>query len=330
MAKALTRHQPLNDVLETAAENACAALFAATVSISRVYPESEVVRTVINVGDLGPDEERWPDNEICPISADGRFSPAVRDWESWTSSPQDGQHDPQERETLRRLGKGSSLGTAILVDGRVWGEFFATRHIGAPTFDADDIAYAEVLVAILASAVSNTLREAALSTLAFQDALTGLLNRRGLQREAAKMFELHNQPLRAVAIVALDIDGLKRINDTEGHLRGDERICRVASALDVAIGRLPTGIVARVGGDEFTVMVAGEDVNEIERVINQVCREVSEQDSTIGVSAGIASTILTPYSTVTEAALFAAADRAQYVAKRSKPQCAVIADDLRA
>ena len=328
MAKALTRHQPLNDVLETAAENACAALFAATVSISRVYADSELVRTIINVGDLGPHEERWPESEIFSMVGDQRFTSAVHDWRSWSSSLSDPDCEPREREALQRLGKGSSLATAILVDGRVWGEFYATRHVGAPAFDADDIAYAEVLVAILASAVSNTLREAALATLAFQDALTGLLNRRGLERETEKLFELGDQPSRAIAIVALDIDGLKRVNDTEGHLRGDEQICGVASALESAVGQLKTGIVARVGGDEFTAVVAGGDVDRIEDVINQVCHEVSSKNSTIGVSAGIASVVLTPDSTVTGAELFAAADRAQYVAKRTKSPRAIIADDV--
>lgn len=328
MAKALTRHRSLNDVLETAAENACTALFAATVSISRVYAESELVRTIINVGDLGPNEQRWPETEIFPMVGPERFTSAMLDWRSWTSCLSDPDCDPKEREALIRLGKGTSLATAILVDGRVWGEFYATRHVDAPSFDADDIAYAEVLVAILASAISNSLREAALATLAFQDALTGLLNRRGLDREAARLFDLGDQPSRAIAIVAMDIDGLKRLNDTEGHPRGDEQICEVAAALTKAIGALPTGIVARVGGDEFTAVVAGGDVDVIEDVVNQVCRDVADTDRDFGISAGIASTILTPESTMTATELFAAADRAQYVAKRSRSQCAIIADDL--
>lgn len=328
MAKALTRHRPLNDVLETAAENACAALFAATVSISRVYAESNLVRTIINVGDLGPHEVRWPDHEVFPFAGELRLTSAIDDWHSWTSCITDPDCDPIERESLGRLGKGSSLATAILVDGRMWGEFYATRHVDAPSFDADDVAYAEVLVAILASAVSNTLREAALAALAFQDPLTGLSNRRALDLEAAKRFDLGDRPSRAIAIVALDIDGLKLVNDTEGHLRGDEQICEVAAALESAVAELPSGIVARVGGDEFTVMVSDGDVDVIEDVINQVCRAVADQDRTSGVSAGIASTVLTPSSTLTASALFAAADRAQYVAKRSRSRVAVMADDV--
>lgn len=328
MAKALTRHRALNDVLETAAENACTALFAATVSISRVYADSELVRTIINVGDLGPDEERWPQTEIFPMVGPERFTSAMLDWRSWTSSLTDLDCDPQERVALVRLGKGSSLATAILVDGRVWGEFYATRHVGDPSFDVDDIAYAEVLVAILASAISNSLREAALATLAFHDSLTGLLNRRGLDREAAELFELGDRPSRAIALVAMDIDGLKKLNDTEGHLRGDEQIREVAAALERAIGTLPTGIVARVGGDEFTALVSDDDVDVVEDVINQVCATIAATDEAFGISAGIASMVLTPESTMTATQLFAAADRAQYVAKRSRARRAVIADDV--
>jgi diguanylate cyclase (GGDEF)-like protein len=328
MAKALTRHQPLSAVLETAAENACPALHAATVSISRVYAESNLVRTFINVGDLGPGEERWPDNEVFPFTGEQRLTSAVLDWRSWTSNVFDPDCHPREREALQRLGKGSSLATPILVDGRVWGEFYATRHIGDPPFDEDAVAYAEVLVAILASAVSNTLREAALENLAFHDALTGLLNRRGLDNAMSAMFDLGDEPSRAVSIVAMDIDGLKKVNDTEGHLRGDQQICQVADALEAAVSQLPTGVVARIGGDEFMAIASGDDVYKIEALINQACREVSARDSTIGLSAGIASTILTPGSLMTSLELGAAADRAQYVAKRTRSRVAIIADDV--
>lgn len=328
MANVLSRSHDVGEVLETAADYARSAMDAATVSIGRVDIGADVVRTMINVGDLADDEVRWPDDEVYPISGDERLMSAMNDLRSWTDSISDPDCAPRERALLEHLGKGSSLVTPIVVDGHPWGEFYATRHIGVAPFDGEAIAYAEVVAAILAAAVSRTLRETELQTLAFHDALTGVFNRRGLDERVGRLFDLGERLHREVAIVAVDINGLKRINDTEGHLSGDQQIRTVAAALMDGFTPMSTSVVARVGGDEFTVVVADTDVAVVEDAINAVCRLVSGHGVAIGVSAGIASAVLTPTSTVTAAELLAAADEALYVAKRSESLVAVRADEL--
>ncbi|MET0931193.1 MAG: sensor domain-containing diguanylate cyclase [Aeromicrobium sp.] len=328
MANVLSRSHDVREVLETAAEDARAAMDAATVSIGQVDIGADVVRTIVNVGDLAPDEERWPENEVYPIAGDDRLMAAIHELTSWTDDITDPDCAPRERAMLEQLGKGSSLVTPIVVDGHPWGEFYATRHIGAEPFDSEAIAFAEVVAAILAAAVSRTLREAELQSLAFHDALTGVFNRRGLDERVDTLFDLGEEPEREVAVVAVDINGLKRINDTEGHLSGDQQIRNVAAALMEGFTPMATSVVARVGGDEFTVMVADVEVAVVEDAINEVCQRVYGHDSAIGVSAGIASAVITPTSTVTPAALLAAADEALYVAKRSESLVAVRADDV--
>lgn len=328
MAHLLARGHRLDDLIEMAAEHACRALGAASVSISRFLAEADAIRTIINVGDLASDEERWPEDETYSLVGYQRLVSTLHERQSWVDSIDDPDCDERERALLQRLDKGSCLVTSIVVDGHSWGEFFATRHVGTPVFDRDAIAYAEVLAAILASAVSRAIREAALEDLALRDPLTGLLNRRALDDRAAGAFDLGDELARPVAIVAVDIDGLKQINDSAGHAQGDQVIRRTAAALTEGFGPLRSSVVARVGGDEFTVLVSGSDVELAEKTINTVCDEVVAGELRIGLSAGLAAAVLTPESSLTVTQLFAAADRAQYVAKRAESCVAVIADDL--
>lgn len=328
MAQVLAQLHALDDIVETAADHACLALDAATVSISRVEAGQDQVRTVINAGDLAEGEERWPRDEVYPITGDRRLSSAMNELGSWVDVVDSQECDPQERELLLRLGKGCSLATAIVVDREPWGEFYATRHIGQEPFDDESVAYCSVLVAIVASAISRVVREAALEELAFHDPLTGLFNRRALDEHAERIFDLGADEFREVAIVALDIDGLKHVNDTRGHASGDAEIRAVATCLSEAFAPYRSSVVARVGGDEFTVIVSGRDVSAVELTVNDVCAEVSTSDSAVGVSAGIAAALLTRDSPVSSTDLFAAADRAQYVAKRAGLRSAVIADEF--
>lgn len=328
MAHLLADQHELDDILETAAEQARTALGAATVSISRLNDSGEDVRTLINVGDLGDGEERWPADETYPVSGLSRLTSAIRERRTFVDSIDDEGLPAEERYLLERFGKGSSLSTAIVVDGRSWGEFYATRHIGASVFDADAVAYTDVLVAILAAAVSRAMREAGLQELAYRDPLTGLLNRRALDEHAEKLFDLDGEASREIAIVAMDIDGLKLVNDTEGHPVGDQVIRAVATALMFTFERVESSVVARVGGDEFTILVSGDDVGVMEKLVNALCRDVAEKSARIGLSAGMASVVLTPDGTESITDLFVAADKALYVAKRTRSPVVVLAEGL--
>lgn len=328
MAHALMRPQPLHELLETAADHACAALRAATVSIGCLEADDSQVRTIINAGDLGPEEDRWPRDEIYPLESFGRLSFSIHQMHSWVDSIDNPDCDPHERQLLEKLKKGSSLSTAIVVDGVSWGEFYATRHIGHRAFDSDAVAYAEVMVAILAAAISRWLRESALRDLAFRDPLTGLLNRRALDDEALRVFDVPPDASRTVAVVAIDINNLKMFNDTRGHARGDQQIKDVASAMSRAFDPLRTSVVARVGGDEFTVLVTGHDADTVLAAANAVCLTISDIDGSVGVSAGVAVAEISGPAALQARELFAAADRAQYVAKRSHSLVAVMSDEI--
>jgi diguanylate cyclase (GGDEF)-like protein len=102
-----------------------------------------------------------------------------------------------------------------------------------------------------------------------RDALTGVLNRRGWERalevEEARCRRTHG----CASLLALDLDGLKAVNDTCGHAAGDDYLRRVAAVLQE--NSRPTDVIARTGGDEFAVLLVGPasggtaDAGEVEQ-----------------------------------------------------------------
>ena len=160
MARVLGRSQPLTDVLEVAAEGARLTLGAASVSISRYDTEDASLHTLINVGDLAPSEVRWPESETYPVTRWPELAEVLRYGATRVDRRDDEQGDPRERDLLTRLGKGSSVTASVIVDDRVWGEFYATRHLGHASFTEQSVDYVEVLVALLGGAISRSVREA--------------------------------------------------------------------------------------------------------------------------------------------------------------------------
>jgi diguanylate cyclase (GGDEF)-like protein len=328
MARALGRSHPLSTLLEIAAEEARSAIRAATVSVSRLEPGTGVLRTLLNVGDLGPEESRWPEDEVYTLRPDSNLGLVLGELRTWTATVDDASIAPFELELLHALGKRSSLGAPILVDGQLWGEFYATRHHHQTPFSDTDSAYVQALIAILAGAVSRWLREESLELLAFRDPLTGLLNRRALDQQAAQAFDVPPGDTRCVTAVVMDINRLKHVNDTFGHSAGDKLIQSVARSMLKAFSRLPGSLVARVGGDEFTVLVSGHAPEQVIDAADQMCREQFEFGPGVGISAGAVTAMITSDSTVTPGDLFAAADLAQYDAKHGNLTQTVVFPDL--
>lgn len=161
-------------------------------------------------------------------------------------------------------------------------------------------------------------RQAQLRRMAFQDPLTGVPNRLlALDRlESALLRSLRAR--RRCAVLFLDLDGFKPINDRYGHATGDLVLIHVARVLQAQVRAADT--VARYGGDEFLVILpdlqVADDALTVAAKIGAALRgpvRIGPQDLTIGVSIGIASC---PEHAATPEALIAAADAAMYRAKR--------------
>lgn len=314
-ARALGRSAQLDTMIEIAAEEARRALDAASVSISRLEPGTGAVRTLINVGKLGPDESRWPKREIYYLDDFRQLQSVVSDLHIWTMSIDDPDADQGEVKLLRSLGKGSAMGAPLVVDGKLWGELYATREVDELGFDDSDTAYTETLTAILAGAISRAIHVESLEQMAFRDPLTGLANRRALDDAALQAFDsIAMRGGRRVSVVAIDVNRLKQVNDELGHSAGDRLLTSIASVIAKKFAGLHGSLAARVGGDEFIVLIPGHDVDQVVDAARALCSTAAGLPPGYGVSCGVAAT--DPASLTTPQALFRSADEVLYVAKR--------------
>jgi diguanylate cyclase (GGDEF)-like protein/PAS domain S-box-containing protein len=127
--------------------------------------------------------------------------------------------------------------------------------------DTDD---GVVVTSIIRDITERKRFETQLQHLADHDALTGLFNRRRFEEEVAEYTEFSARYGEHGAVLLLDLDRFKYVNDTHGHKAGDEVIRTVGSALRDAVRK--TDVVARLGGDEFAVLLKNADREETERV----------------------------------------------------------------
>lgn len=157
---------------------------------------------------------------------------------------------------------------------------------------------------------------------AVTDALTGLLNRRGFYQTVESALVRNERTDKAQALLYLDLDGFKRINDSHGHDAGDKVLRWVAEQLKDCLR--PRDTVARIGGDEFTVLLDSLDYPEqaakvAEKIIDRIgmCQHIEGMEVALGVSIGIA---IYPASGATLDALLHSADIAMYAAKQAGRQ----------
>jgi diguanylate cyclase (GGDEF)-like protein len=155
--------------------------------------------------------------------------------------------------------------------------------------------------------------------LAYLDRLTGLPNRRYLERHLAGRND--NDKHSRQAVLAIDLDGFKPVNDTHGHAVGDRVLAAVARRIAGVIAE--RGLLARVGGDEFVAVLplpGGEcrevarDLAEQIRAALENCIEVDHVAFSVGCSIGIA---VVPDDASSLAGALVVADGALYEAKRA-------------
>jgi diguanylate cyclase len=157
---------------------------------------------------------------------------------------------------------------------------------------------------------------------ASHDPLTGLPNRHRLQSELQYAITHAAQTGEGLAVLYLDLDGFKAVNDRGGHEAGDRLLCDVAQRLQDGLRQ--GDLVARVGGDEFVVLLPGCRDTEAARAIAESLRARLSPPYTLpdgafqlDASVGIACFPLDGSDPDT---LMAQADRAMYAAKRERPK----------
>jgi diguanylate cyclase (GGDEF)-like protein len=168
-------------------------------------------------------------------------------------------------------------------------------------------------------------RHAELEHRARTDAKTGLANHVHWREMAERELARAREDVTPIAVLIVDIDHFKTINDVHGHLVGDEVIFAVARQL--TDGLRPRDLVGRFGGEEFVVLLSGTDLQQAHAAAERFRQRISELDLPTGtggrrvratVSVGIASH---PVNGDSLHELLDAADRAMYAAKRAGRNC---------
>ena len=231
--------------------------------------------------------------------------------------------DPVLRAWLQEVGVRDAITVPLRVDDRVVGNLTVADRSTTDTFGRGDLQVLEALANHAAVAVENArlgdrlrLEVTQKNYQAQHDALTGLTNRSRLQEHIDGQLAA-GEPF---AVLLLDLDQFKDVNDTLGHAAGDELLCHVASRLGV-VATAAGGLLARLGGDEFAVVApaAGEEaaLDVARRVRALVAQTFVVGDVRVSIDASI-GIVLAPDHGPDHSALLRRADIAMYAAKTQR------------
>jgi diguanylate cyclase (GGDEF)-like protein len=226
--------------------------------------------------------------------------------------------DPELRMWLGEQGYRDAMATLLQGEGMLLGTLVvADRLSDVGSFDTDDLHLFDAFAAQTSVAVQNTRLGHRLRQQAFHDTLTDLANRALFMDRLEHALTRRERHDESLAVMFLDLDDFKEINDSLGHMAGDELLAMVADRIKLVLRASDTA--ARFGGDEFAILV--EETADPEDTIRVAERVVSVfkprfvlagREVTISASVGVA---VTASRDITAEELVGQADVAMYRAK---------------
>jgi diguanylate cyclase (GGDEF)-like protein/PAS domain S-box-containing protein len=190
----------------------------------------------------------------------------------------------------------------------------------APDWDAEAMDLLEQLARQISIAIEQVANTEQLERLSRTDALTGLANRRAFLEDLEHALLQSNRTRRSGALLFVDLDNFKHLNDTIGHEAGDKALMLVAQLLSAQVRQYD--LLARLGGDEFAVWLDGTDETEAPTaarrflaIKTRVGDLTGDPEKPLGLSIGVAVTWPQAAETVQE--LLNRADHAMYMVKRA-------------
>jgi diguanylate cyclase (GGDEF)-like protein len=207
-----------------------------------------------------------------------------------------------------------SAGYRLSHDGEFLGELTFRRN---QRFSEDELAQLESLLASLLFPLRNALLYRAAVQSALRDPLTNTGNRIAMQQTLKREVEIARRTLQPLSVLMVDIDHFKRINDSHGHLVGDQALKSVASALKDSLRNID--MVFRYGGEEFMVLLSSTN-REAASMVGERLRmavlgiQYLVENRAIELSVSLGCATLLPGESMES--LLRRADNALYVSKR--------------
>jgi diguanylate cyclase (GGDEF)-like protein len=283
ITKVLGTNRETGELMRLALEEVRRIVGAASASVERWERDSNRLRCLVSVGHLAPGEVTFPEDEVYSLADYAQARRTMLTGLPYLHRVDDPTADDDATSLLQSLGKYSSAAVPVYVDGRIWGQlWFATDH-GEPPFEARDIETLMAVATLMGGVVVQAESLQAVDRMAFEDALTGVGNRR-LVDDTLDRLSARGE---ATAVVLLDIDGLKQINDAQGHAAGDVAIRLVADVLTAGVVSWPGATIGRLGGDEFCVVLPGCPVTEARRLLKEALAALEDKGGP-AVSVGLA------------------------------------------
>ncbi|WP_273072681.1 MULTISPECIES: diguanylate cyclase [unclassified Marinobacter] len=170
--------------------------------------------------------------------------------------------------------------------------------------------------------------ETELEQMATRDTLTGLLNRREMSRVLDEELQRARRYQRPMAVLWVDFDHFKDVNDTYGHAAGDSVLRAISRLLLGSVRSVDS--IGRFGGEEFVIVLPEMDLEEAQETAERLRRKVAEEPQPLGNGEAVPLTIsvgvaVYPDHGQTASTLCAAADKAMYLAKDRGRNCVAMA-----
>jgi diguanylate cyclase (GGDEF)-like protein len=222
--------------------------------------------------------------------------------------------EPAETEP----GEGNIFAVPLRSMGNVVGVLALYDRVDGRPFDEGDVESLGTLSTQASIAMDNVQLHQEAQRLSTTDALTGLWNFRYLSSSLGREIERANRFERPLAVLMLDIDHFKQVNDQHGHARGDAVLRELAQRVQEQIREVDT--FARYGGEEFVVVLPETTVEGATQLAERICVAVrrepfhAEGEESLKVTVSVGGAAFPAHGS-SAATLMRAADRALYVAK---------------